>query len=221
MDRPPSPNRDLSSTRLLQRWYDGERAAVDELIRRHEPWIRERVRRRLGDRLRERLESSDIVQEALLRFCSDGPRIRVTRDAQLRALLTVIVENTIRDKNDFFRRHRRDLARDQPLSEMVEIDLDRRGGEAESPTGALEQAERHAVLRLAMEILSPEDREVVLLRTREGKTFVQIGEILGITSGAADTRFRRAARKLQTLIERIDGGGAGACIEEAAADTGE
>ena len=46
------------TTLLLHRWYDGDQDAHEELIERHQDWILARVRKRLGQKLRQKLESS-------------------------------------------------------------------------------------------------------------------------------------------------------------------
>jgi len=107
------------------------------------------------------------------------------------------------------------------MSELVVVDLDRSLAVTAAAEGVTQQAERHAVLRLALEILAPADRTVVLLRTREGMSFNQIGEQLGIKASAADTRFRRATCKLQAMIESIEAGQISSCIDAASESEGE
>ena len=56
---------DAEETRLLlQRWHQGDRDAVDLLIRRDLPWIRDFVSARLGPLLRARGETQDYLQDA-------------------------------------------------------------------------------------------------------------------------------------------------------------
>ena len=63
-----------SETRLLLgRWHGGDRSALDALLERDLPWIRQHVRRRLGANLRARMDSADVVQEAMVEFLRHAP----------------------------------------------------------------------------------------------------------------------------------------------------
>src|SRR5215471_6006676 len=58
------PQADSAETRrLLERARAGERQAFEELFRRHRAFVRQVIDFRLDDRLRSRLDPSDIVQE--------------------------------------------------------------------------------------------------------------------------------------------------------------
>lgn len=46
------------------------------------------------------------------------------------------------------------------------------------------------------------DREVILLKTREGLTYEQIGAVLGMTPAAAEARLASALVKLRAKLER-------------------
>jgi len=205
---------DRTTTQLLDRWHEGDRAALDVLLERHQAWIHERASKRLGDALRAKLDSLDIVQTALLKFCADGPRIRINDEPHFRRLMAIIVENTIRDTNDYFTRRRRDLRREQELASTTVLDFDARRRRAPSPDQALANAERQALLRLGLECLRPVDREVLLARTRDGLAFAEIAQRLRITPAAADARFRRAARKLQRAMELVRGGDIAQLVDE-------
>src|SRR5262249_31046569 len=52
--------------RLLQQIRNGERLAIDQLFARHRPELRRLVQLRLDPKLRQRLDPSDVVQEAQL-----------------------------------------------------------------------------------------------------------------------------------------------------------
>src|SRR6516164_4461507 len=54
------------TTRLLERAKVGERQAFEELFRRHRTFIRQVIDLRLDERLRTRVDPSDIVQETQL-----------------------------------------------------------------------------------------------------------------------------------------------------------
>ena len=49
--------------------------------------------------------------------------------------------------------------------------------------------------------LPPEQREVVLLKIDGELTFVQIGQVLGVSMNTAASRYRYALEKLRTTLE--------------------
>ncbi len=194
---------DLDTSKLLQQWNRGDQAALDALFRRHEDWIRRRVRKRLGAKLRLRLESTDRLQETFLRFLKDGPRLQVEHERTFRSLMVIIIENAIRDTHAWFSRRRRDMAREQKMPDAAVIALDARRASPHDPVEIVSNAEHQAIVRLALELLKPEEQEILMLRNRDELGFTEIGQRLGIESGAADMRFRRAALRLEKAAAKI------------------
>src|SRR5215471_623770 len=64
MDKPPDDS--AVSQRLLERVQAGDAGAFDELFERHRPALRGFLANRIDDRLRARLDPSDVIQEAQL-----------------------------------------------------------------------------------------------------------------------------------------------------------
>ena len=64
--------------RLLQRWKTGEEAALHQLVDQVEPLVRRMARRRMGDHLRDRIDSADVTQEVLLGFLRSAPDFTTT-----------------------------------------------------------------------------------------------------------------------------------------------
>lgn len=195
---------DLETTQLLERWHDKDPEALQLLLERHLPWLRSRVRRSLGTKLRAKEESVDIVQDAAAEFLRYGPRFRVPDTARFRALLARIVENVICDKHDWYTARRRAMSREQPLAPATVLELG--GGTTASPPERCERAEWEAWVRLGLELLDPEDRQVVVLRQWDNLSFEAIGEQLGLTSDGARMRFNRALPKLAMRIKELQRG---------------
>lgn len=198
---------ELDTTQLLQRWYAGDEGALDALLADCLPWIRSRVQQRLGPQLRRKLETGDVVQDALMRFLADGPRLQIRNSGHLRGILARIVENVLCDKADWFSAKRRALARECALGDHGALTDD-----ADGPATLLATDENHDRVRLALELLEPEARRLVVLRAWDGLSFIEIGEQLGISQKAADTRYRRALARLALRyaeIERMERDGSG------------
>ncbi len=188
---------------LLRRWHAGDRRALDAIVRRELPWIERKVRARLGARLRAKEETGDIVQEALLEFLEYGPRFLATGRGQVRALLARIAENVLRGRHDWFAARRRAMSRERPLPADGVLSLDGSLLGTSSPSRQAADAESQAVVRLALELLHPSDREVILLREWEGLSHAEVGRRLGASEAAARMRYARALARLAEWIARV------------------
>ncbi|MGE0142660.1 MAG: RNA polymerase sigma factor [Planctomycetota bacterium] len=189
---------------LLREWHRGNAGALAELVQRELPWVEARVRARLGPLLRQRHDTQDIVQEAVIGTLSDGPRFVVADRRSFRGLLVRIVENVIRRKHTHMTAKRRDGRREAPLpSSDTVLDLSGVHAPEPSPSEAAHANEMRGWVRLALELLSVDDREIVVLREYEGLPFEAIGAQLSISDNAARMRFQRALARLGVVLDRL------------------
>lgn len=198
---------------LLRRWHRGEDHALQELLARHLEWVRRFVHDRLGNGLRQKAETLDMVQEAMLRLLRYGPRFEVADTAQFRALVARIVENTIRDEVRRMQRQLRDVAREHRMSTDTILCLDG-AGQVTRPSQAASRDEHKAWVQLAIEFLDAPDREVILLREWEGLDFPAVAERLGIGVEAAKKRFQRALPRLHRKMVELRAGGLGRLLSD-------
>lgn len=208
---------DSRTMELLQRWHSGDRDALDELIERDLPWIQQHVRRRLGPLLRARGETVDYVQDAMIEILQYGPRFVSASQSRFRAMIARIVENSLRDQHDWYKAKRRAMSRERPIPSDSVLDIDGRLGAITRPSQNAEKSERESYVRLALELLDPDDRKVILLRQWEEKSFPEIAEELHITTDSARMRFNRALPRLGRKVAELRAGG-GRADEEPQAD---
>lgn len=187
---------DCNTSELLRRHHRRDDGALGELVSRNIVWIQKRVRRELGRRFRAKLESGDIVNNAVLRVLGDGPRFVIESRLAFRRLMTVIVRNVIRDTGDYFSAQRRALDRDQQLPEDSVLHLDRRREAAEAPHARFDDAELFAATRLALELVSPVARRVWLMKVRGGCGNQEIARELGKTPEAVSKIYERVSALL-------------------------
>ena len=191
---------------LLLRWNAGDQEALGLLVEASLPWLRAHVERRLGGFLRDRGDVNDYLHDALLDFLRDGPRFCVRDEHQFRGLLVRVIENTLRDKNDWFRAKRRNLNREAAMPSDSVLDLQSGAVVTSTPSRMASADENRAWVRLALELLDPEDRKIILGRDYDGRSFVEIGEELGLTAAAVRMRWTRAVGRLaQTMLQLRSG----------------
>jgi RNA polymerase sigma-70 factor (ECF subfamily) len=199
---------------FLKQWNQGDRNALEDLLERHLSWIRARVRKRLGPFLRKKGESCDYVQEAVVQFLQYGPRIAISDDGQFRALLCKIVENTLCNQYEWFMARRREIARERPLPTDTVLSLDLPQAQVGTPSQSAARHEQEAWVRLGIELVSPEDREVLVLREWDRLSFKEIGKHLGIPSGTAQVRHFRALSRLSDTVGAIRRGNLKNLVQE-------
>ena len=199
-----------SQTRiLLDRWNSGDAEALGALLARNMPWILNKVRQRLGRRLRRKIESVDIVQEAALELFRYGPRFTMDNERHFRALLSKIIENVLRGQNDKYNAICRKIEKEKALPGDTVLALEAPGASVESPSRLAVEKEERAWIQLALRLLGPTDRVVILLRQYDGRSFGEIGQEIGVSEDAARMRFNRALLSLANVLEKLRSGNVG------------
>ena len=179
------------TSELLRRAQAGSPEAVNALYERCAGRLLAYVRLRLGRELRTRLESRDILQATLVKSLEGLSQLRGNDTRSLMGWLSRIADNEIRDRADYYHRQRRDAAREAPIEDEAPVPALTRS--ALSRIILDEQAQR---LEAALEALSPDHREVILLRKFEELPFAEIGRRLGKTEDACRMLLARAMTAL-------------------------
>jgi RNA polymerase sigma-70 factor, ECF subfamily len=189
--------RDESGDGLIERAKAGSHEAMNVLYARISPRLLAYIRLRLGRDLRARLESRDILQVTLLKSCQKLHEFRGSETRSLIAWLARIAEHEIRDCADHAHRQRRDAARETGLDESAPVPALTRS--ALSRVILDEEARR---LEDALDGLSPDHRDVILMRKFEELSF---GEIARRTGRSEDACRMLLARAMTALTLRLSG----------------
>jgi RNA polymerase sigma-70 factor, ECF subfamily len=186
---------------ILAACHRGDPHALATLVQRDLAWVRGYVSRRLGVLLRRRNDTQDVVQEAMVEILRSGPRFIVSDRDACRALVAKIVENAIRRAWRHQAADRRDVRREEslPVDETV-LDHDRG---ATHPSEAAGASEMRAWVRLALELLDPDERTVIVLREYRDLAFREIAQLLGTSEDAARMRFSRAVSQLARCMDEL------------------
>lgn len=192
---------------LLREAAAGDPEAVNRLLEQHRAALRRVIGLRLDRRLARRVDASDVVQDVLLEASRRLPEF--VREAKMPFPLWL--RQLARDRIvDMHRRHRaasrRSVDREQPLagggfSDRSSFDLAAQLRDRElTPAAATIRRELHRRFLDALDELSDEDREVVLLRHVEHLGNTEVAEVLGLTPPAAGMRYLRALRRLRSIL---------------------
>ncbi|MCU0719735.1 MAG: sigma-70 family RNA polymerase sigma factor [Pirellula sp.] len=133
---------------------EGDDQAADGLYRRYATRIRGLVQSQMGDALRARIDPEDVVQsifKSVFRGVLDGA-YEAPEGQTLWQLLAVISINKIRRKGRMESAEKRDLSRTSELSSEEYL------------PGLLDHHELELCVKEVLDLLTPEDRQVVELR---------------------------------------------------------
>lgn len=138
-------------------------------------------------------DAEDVVHDAYLRALANADRFR---GGDQRAWLLSIV------RNGCYSLHRR-----QRVRQATEFDETVHGEDTVTPSpeqGAIDNDTSRRV-RLAVEDLTPDFREVIVLREFEGLSYKEIADVVGAPVGTVMSRLSRARAQLQAALAG-DGG---------------
>jgi RNA polymerase sigma-70 factor (ECF subfamily) len=156
-------------------------------------------------RLRRRFDSSDLIQETLLRAHANRAGFRGGTDAELVKWLQEILAHVVRDEVRKAHARKCDVGLEQSLDAAL-ADSSARLGQylAASQASPILQAERQEqVLRLAAAIdrLPADQQDVVIQRDLQGASVSQIAERMGRSEKAVAGLLSRARSRLRELLE--------------------
>jgi len=185
-EEPLGPSADFE---LIQQVLQGQTAAFDGLVRRHQGAIF-----RLSYRMTRNFEDArDIAQETFVRAYQSLGSFR--RQARFSTWLYRIAMNLCLT-------HRKALTRE----DFAEVDGQLPDAREDALT-ALLRDERERALTAAIEALPPRQRATLTLRVHEGLSHREIAEVLECAEGTAKANYSHAIRALQrTLVAFREGG---------------
>jgi RNA polymerase sigma-70 factor (ECF subfamily) len=166
---------------LLERIRRGDAGGAEELFERYAPALLRFADRMLSDRE----SAEEVTQEVFVKVISRAHQY--DGRAAVSSWLFAIAANACRDRR---RRDRR--AAIVPLDAAAELPARGEGIEAR-----LVGRERRTAVRRALEGLSEEQREALVLARYHGLPYAEIARVLGISVGAVKTRIFRAVENLK------------------------
>ena len=188
---------------LIERARGGDEAALNELLKAHTERLLESIRAELGERLRQRLESQDVMQQVYMDALSNIDRFVDRGRDSFFAWLRRIAVNRIcdADRRQFQAIKRRGEVRSSDLNDesMVRL-LDQLAGSVTSPSRCADRAERIGLLQRSLEQLSEDQREVLRLRYLHQLDVAQTAAKMDRSERAVRSLCVRALIRLRELL---------------------
>ncbi len=176
---------------LMERFKGGDSTAFEEIFSRYKNRIYNYAYRFLGNEA----YTEEIVQELFLKVIKQ--RDKYEPRAKLSTWLYTIVRNLCFDK--LKRRSVRKTISQQAESNFPDFGVISKAGPDQEDL--LHHKQLQAILQQAVSRLSPEQREVFLMRTKLTLPFVEIAEVLGVPESTLKSRMCYALKKLREDLE--------------------
>jgi RNA polymerase sigma-70 factor (ECF subfamily) len=176
----------------LERARTGDQAAVEEILRRLRPAVLRYCLSRVGDR--ERAE--DVTQEVMIGVTTGLAKYE-ERGLPFQAFAFRIAQRRVADS--YRSAGRNPLVPTEDLPEITDL--------SETPPEIAEARERAAYAHELLARLTPDQREVVLLRVAAGLPAEEVGAIMGRSAVAVRVAQHRALARLRTLANADVAGG--------------
>jgi RNA polymerase sigma-70 factor (ECF subfamily) len=195
-----APLPDFATSReLIGRARQGDREAINRLFERYYDRVYRIVRIRMGARLRNALESVDIVQNTFAKAAEKLAGFQPHDHAALINWLAAIAQHQIHDARDRVEAERRNPDREVPLDPGEE----NHASDDPSPSTIVGNSELREIYDACVEALPEPYRELILQREYAGSSWEDVCERIGTPSeGAARAMYKRAQIKLAGLLRR-------------------
>ena len=177
----------MTEEELIRRSQAGDCDAFELLLERH----RTALARTAYLVTRDGDANQDVMQEALIQIWRDLPSYRPF--GSFRAWMLKITLNKAK------RHYRKKRVQTVPLAVAVEVTSD-----AEGPEAKAERGERTRLMRQALELLTSDHREVLVLRYYNELTVPEIAKVLGRREGTVKSRLSRAHNRLEQALSELE-----------------
>lgn len=182
---------------LMERFRDGDPAAFELLLRRHQGPVFRFLLRHVGDAA----SAEDLTQETFMRVVNGRAGFRT--GARFTTWLYAIARNLSVDEMRR-RSYRRHPSLDAPIGSREGDDSrtlrDVIPGASEAADDGAADGETRAALEKALGALPDEQREVFTLREMGGLSFQEIAEVVGCNENTAKSRMRYALERLHAAL---------------------
>lgn len=174
----------------------GDMRAFDALVTRHQGRIYAMIR----NMVKNDADAWDLSQDAFVKAWQALPRFEAR--ARFSTWLFRIAHNTV---YDWVRKRKIESAGElnDEIFDRDKIDASAKTAPAsvESPDDAMVHTELRHKIEEALEKLSPEHREAVVLKDVQGLSYKEIAEVMDSTLGTVMSRLFYARQKLQALLK--------------------
>ena len=179
-------------TQIVRRVLEGDVNAFEDLVTEHEKGVYAIAQRMTGNAE----DAADMTQETFIKAYNSLSSFR--GDSKFSVWLYRIATNVCLD---FLRSRSRkptvSLSVEDDAGEETQMDI---ADESQSPEQLLERGLTRDAVRRGLKSLSPEYRQILLLREIQGLSYEEIAEALALEVGTVKSRIFRARKRLCAFL---------------------
>jgi RNA polymerase sigma-70 factor (ECF subfamily) len=179
---------------LVRRCLAGENSAWEALLRVHTRKIYNLCYRFTG----RPAEAEDLTQEVFIKIF----QTLKTFDAAQGVFPTWLARVARNHLVDHYRRTKKDRVTMSLEDELG--GLEQKASPTVEPTAKVESRERKELVQQALDRLSPDLREAVVLRDLQDLDYDEIAQVLGVPEGTVKSRINRGRLELARVIKRME-----------------
>ena len=204
--------RDKTVDQLLTTAKNGDSSSANALFEKYRNYLSLLATTQIHAKLRARASASDIVQETMIRAHRGFEKFRGTTEGEfvswLKSILARRIQSLVQNHVDA---QIRDVRREVSLDTVGKW-IDRSSARLEtvlvadvpSPATQLDRYERSVRVADALASLSPDHREVLILRSIEGHGFPEIAKRMNRSHGAVRMLWLRGIQALRDQLHGED-----------------
>ncbi|MBI3415270.1 MAG: sigma-70 family RNA polymerase sigma factor [Verrucomicrobia bacterium] len=186
-------NPDVQDVQDMSRLAAGHDAALSELMDRHA----EKLFHYLVRSLQNEEDAADVAQETFAKVYQS--RTRFDKNQNFSTWIYAIASNLVRDRYRWRSRHPQ-VSLDAESDVTGDSFRNNVPSQDPTPSDGLQRAERGEAVRRAVDALPEELCQTFILAEYEERSHAEIGEILGCSAKAVETRIYRARKQLRTML---------------------
>ena len=188
-----------SDIELVELFQAGEKQALDILVLRYQNRVFRTCLRMLGNYD----EANDSAQEVFIKIFRSLNRFK--RESKFSTWLYRIAINTCKNKlvSLNFRRKKKTISIDAPVENKDGVQAMEIHDETLSPGFEVNRREKAVLIQRAINSLSDEHKEIVILRDIEGLSYEDIAGTTGYTLGTVKSKLARAREQLRTKLKEL------------------
>jgi RNA polymerase sigma-70 factor, ECF subfamily len=195
-----------STSALIKRARDHDPTAIGELLNKYRDRLHRFVDIRMDDRLRGRIDPSDVIQEACMAATRQMPDYFEQNEMPFYIWLRLVAAQKL---NGLHRHHlhvkarnaRRDVrffnALPNASSALLAAQL---LGRTTGPSQTAIRAEQQRRLKEVLDGMEPAEREIIVLRHFEQLSNSEAARLMGWNESTTSTRHLRALKRLKSIV---------------------
>ncbi len=189
---------------LVHKAQRGDADALDRLFARYYERLRRAVRARIGEKLRRRLETEDILQPTFAKAFQNFDRFEMRHEGSLLHWLAEYAKRQILDAVDRENAGKRAPAKPlQPIDGSSDVPAMQVPDPATAPIDRAARGERDHAIEQCLDQLPEHYRTVIVLRSFDGLEWTEVAARMGKnTDSAARELHKRALLELTRLLHR-------------------